>query len=268
MPALGTFFACTFTKLEMLCQGRQIGTATGFFFKQDGSWYLVTNWHVLSGRDNSTGQPRNNHGAVPDHCRFRVGFLSPAGLVWQEALGSLGDATLGSATWFEHPAYGQQADVAALPLGPLPVGLAKDLLDPEGNSPNMFIDLGAELFLPGYPLGLAANGNMAIWKRASLASSLEFGQGINHSFYVDTATREGMSGAPCFAVSNWRHYEMERSSTKLNVVERPGAWRFLGVYSGRRNKNDGFEAQIGVVWRENLVLETIISRKPATVVLA
>jgi len=111
--------------------------------------------------------------------------------------------------------------------------LAKDLFDSNGHDPDMLIDLGDNLFLPGYPLGLSAGGLLPIWKRASLASSLEFGQGINCFFYVDTATREGMSGAPCLAISNWRHYSLDRATNNVSVVERPLSWRLLGVYSTR-----------------------------------
>jgi hypothetical protein len=136
-----------------------------------------------------------------------------------------------------------------------------------GHDPDMFIDLGHELFLPGYPLGLSAGGLLPIWKRASLASSLEFRHGINRFFFVDTATREGMSGAPCLATSNWKHYAMDRPTGKVRVVERPLSWRLLGVYSGRRTPSDSFEAQIGIVWRETTIFETITGQTRASVKL-
>ena len=66
-----------------------------------------------------------------------------------------------------------------------------------------------------------------------------------------------MSGSPCLAISNWRHYSLDRATNKMRIVDRPLSWRLLGVYSGRRNPSDTFEAQIGTVWRENLVFETI-----------
>jgi hypothetical protein len=169
--------------------------------------------------------------------------------------------------WFQHPDEGQAVDIGVLPIEDKHKGKAKDFQDPGGNDPNMFIDLGDVIFLPGYPLGLSANGFMAIWKRASLASSLEFGDGINRYFYVDTATREGMSGAPCLAISNWRHYSLDRATNKASVIERPISWRLLGVYSGRLNPSDSFEAQIGLVWRDNLMFEVLNGKIPAQVEL-
>jgi hypothetical protein len=253
MAATATFLTNSITKLEVLCNGNLLGSATGFFYKYSSRWFLITNWHVLSGRDPRNGQPRHPSGAVPDECRFYYNQLQTEKIAWLTVTYKLGDATQGSASWMQHPNEGQGVDVAALPIEAAHMGLAKDLRDMSGNDPNMLIDLGGEVFLPGYPLGLSANGLMPIWKRASLASSLEFGEGIDRFFYVDTATREGMSGAPCLAISNWRHYSLDRSTNKVQIVERPFSWRILGVYSGRINPSDTFEAQIGIVWRETLI---------------
>jgi|GEM_PF-1753224 len=264
MAAVGNFLSLTITKLELLSNDSVIGNATGFFLKQDNNWFLVTNWHVLSGRDNN-GQPRRNDGAVPEKCRFYTASLVEGQLKWFTHEIALGDGLDGTSTWYEHPVLGHRVDVAALILKNFNVKTVKDLLDPTGHSPNMFIDLGAEVFLPGFPLGLSAAGHMALWKRASVASSLEFGEGMNKFFYVDTATREGMSGSPCLAISNWRHYDMDRETGKVKIVERPLSHRLLGIYSGRKNPSDQFEAQIGMVWRENLIFETISGKKTASV---
>lgn len=265
MPATGNFLNNTVTKLELLCGPNQLGTATGFFLKQQDRWFLVTNWHVLSGRNPATGQPNHISAAVPDICRFYVSSLHDSSIFWTQHDVPLGDVANGNTHWLQHPQLGQNADVAALPLPNIDIPLARDLLAPDGNDEDMFIDLGGELFLPGFPLGFSANGLMPIWKRASLASSLEFGHSIDRFFYVDTATREGMSGTPCLAISNWRHYALDRTTNKMSVVDRPLSWRFLGVYSGRHNPSDSFEAQIGIVWRETLVLETIVGGVVATV---
>jgi hypothetical protein len=267
MAAIGHFLTTTISKLDLLCNGKVLGSATGFFLKRGENWYVVTNWHVLSGRDPGNGQPRHSSGAVPDVCRFFTAKFQDDKLAWFPTEYFLGDALSGSANWRQHPAEGQKVDVGILPLGGFDVGLAKDILDPSGHDPDMFVDLGGELFIPGFPFGLSSAGLMPLWKRASLASSLEFGEGIKRFFYVDTATREGMSGAPCLAVSNWRHCRMDRKTSKMTVIEQPLSVRLLGVYSGRRNASDNFEAQIGVVWREGLIYEAIASGIAATVVL-
>jgi hypothetical protein len=184
LAATGHFLANTVTKLELLARDQIIGNATGFFLKGETGWTIITNWHVLAGRDVANGQPRHQSGAVPDQCRFHTCTIPGEQLVWVAHSVNLGDPLAGTASWFEHPTEGQAIDVGILPINATSVGHAKNLLDPSGHDSNMFIDLGAELFLPGYPLGLTAAGKMAIWKRASLASSLEFGEGMNRFFML------------------------------------------------------------------------------------
>jgi hypothetical protein len=268
MAATATFLTTSITKIELLCNDHPLGNATGFFLKYQSNWFLVTNWHVFSGRYPESGQPQDKEScAVPDACRFHFASYQEGSLTFNPVIRSLVDASNLEATWFQHPIGGQYFDVAVLPIEANEVGLAMDLFDSNGHDPDMFIDLGDNLFLPGYPLGLSADRFLPIWKRASLASSLELGQGINRLFYVDTATRKGMSGAPCLAISNWPHYSLDRATNKFSVVERPLSWRLLGVYSGRLNPSDSFEAQIGIVWRENLITETILQRSGGNVKL-
>lgn len=268
MAATGNFLNPTITRLELFGNAKPLGVATGFFLKYHAEWYLVSNWHVFAGRNPVTGQPMHSGFCVPDYLRYTIyGFINDTQLAAEAVQIELGCADSGTALWFQHPTMGQDIDIGCLPLHTSPVGFAKDLLDPTGYDSEMYIDLGHEVFLPGFPLGFSAYGMMPIWKRASVASSLEFGPGIDTCFYVDTATRSGMSGAPCLAISNWQHYRMDRSTGKVTVVREPLSHRLLGVYSGRKNSSDGFEAQIGIVWRENRIFEILNSRVPASIQL-
>lgn len=269
MLTAGEFLTPSITKLELLAFGNVIGVGTGFFLKCDEAWHIVSNWHVLSGRDPQTGKPRRKDGAVPDTCRFWSGSLvENSHILWTQHELLLVDPNSGASTWKQHQ-LGQRIDIAALPVDTSLIGLAKDFLDPTGNRPNMWVSPGSDLLIPGYPLGLSSNGRMPIWKRASLASSLQFGHSMHEYFFVDTATREGMSGAPCLAIAaHTQFYEMVPETSKIQLVtDMPGVWRFLGVYSGRKNPSDSFEAQIGVVWRENLALDIITSGYPGDYVL-
>jgi hypothetical protein len=267
LAATANFLAPTIAKLEILRNEERLSFATGFFLKREGSWYLVSNWHVFSGRSPLTGQSLQRTGATPTHCRFFTVDLTGNGLVREPHLFPLGDPHEGNATWFEHPVLYQDVDVGVLPLGDVVPGKAKDLLDPTGHDETMWIDLGGELFVPGYPLGLEAPAGLAIWKRASLATSTEFGEGMNRKVLVDTASREGMSGSPCLAIANWRYYSLDRATGKMKVVDRPLSHRLLGVYSGRLNAKDELGAQLGIVWRENLIFETLAGKCTATVQL-
>lgn len=269
MAATASLLTHSIVKLELLCNENVLSTATGFYYQRNGEAFMATNWHVLSGRDTKNGQPRHSSAAVPTHCRFHVPYLKKAEklLHWYAMTYPLNAGDDDSPVWFEHPRMGQSIDVAAFQIDPKDRGISKDLLDPTGHDPSMLIDIGGEVFLPGYPLGLSAMGAMPIWKRASVASSLEIGEGIDQFFLVDTASREGMSGAPCIAISNWQHYSLDRKSGKVSVVHRPLSWRLLGIYSGRLNPSDSFEAQLGLVWREGLLAEIVAAKKKATIAL-
>jgi hypothetical protein len=94
-----------------------------------------------------------------------------------------------------------------------------------------------------------------------LASSVEFSHSISHFFYVVPARLEGMPGSSYLALLNWRHYSLDRNTGLVRIIERPLSWRLLGVYSERRNPSDGFEAQIGIIWREHLIYEIIATKK-------
>jgi hypothetical protein len=179
----------------------------------------------------------------------------------------LGDALLSSASWSQHPQFGQSVDIGLFRVGDIPTPPVRDLLDPDGHDDQMWVDLGGELFLPGYPLGITAGAGLPIWKRASLASSTEFGDGIDKFVLVDTASREGMSGAPCLAISNREYYRRAADAPTMTTIQRSLSWRLLGIYSGRLNPSDSFEAQLGLVWRKELLIQTVDDGVPATVTI-
>ena len=72
MPGTANLLNLSITKIELLCNDHPLGNATGFFLKYQSNWFLVTNWHVFSGRDPESGQPKHKSCAVPDACRLII----------------------------------------------------------------------------------------------------------------------------------------------------------------------------------------------------
>ena len=70
-------------------------------------------------------------------------------------------------------------------------------------------------------------------------------------FLIDTATREGMSGAPVIA----RSFGIYQCKDGSSVHHGQLANRFLGVYSGRYIGENESEIQIGRVWNSSLLEE-------------
>jgi hypothetical protein len=114
------------------------------------------------------------------------------------------------------------------------------------------IEVGMDVAILGYPRGISG-GMFPIWKRGAIASEPYHRIDNLPKFYVDSATREGMSGSPVFACA----------SGPIRYEGNPYAWqsqgvvrRFLGVYSGRVG-NDALGAQLGIVWKESVLAEIL-----------
>ena len=115
-------------RLELLFEGQSIGIATGFHYKRGQKFYLVTNWHVVSGKDPATGKCCDEKTAsVPDSIRLGLpkilatGVTGPNGPAstygWREAVIPLyqnNDRSVPS--WFEHPSFRHKVDAVTIPL--------------------------------------------------------------------------------------------------------------------------------------------------------
>lgn len=241
------------TPIEGWCGDHRLGHATGFISKVNGRPFLISNWHVFSGRDAHTGQPLAPHGGCPDRLLF----------VWHRIIGEgrsqmegrtlhirAGDVNL----WLQHPEHGQVVDVAAIPLE-----IEADILtvDDFPDVPNMKIEVGQDVFIMGYPLAPRLTESFPIWKRGTIASEPAYKVGGLEQFLIDTATREGMSGALVVARSHGG-YAPENGPY---IISGGSHFRRIGIYSGRWGANDLGRVQLGVVWRANLIAEVCVGGK-------
>lgn len=256
MAATAHFLSASITKMILSANGNEIGSGTGFFVKRDNQWFLVSNWHVFSGRNRQTGQPIHSSCAIPDHCFVFTKRLDTSGLkIVKHRIALLDNDSV--PLWFEHSDHGRSVDIAVLKVHADVAGCAKDILSPSGERNDMFVDLGGELFIPGYPQGFSANGEFPIWKRASLATSEEFDTNTLNPLLIDTASRSGMSGALCVAICNRDYYRKVGAGPKMEMVHLPISWKLLGVYSGRLLAKDELDTQLGQVWRKPLLIEIL-----------
>jgi hypothetical protein len=164
----------------------------------------------------------------------------------------------GNPYWTQHP-EGQSVDVGVLAMPKADPNVdVKLYVANEGESP-LAVRVGTDVFIVGFPKGLAHQEIFPVWKRGTIAT--EPGLPFNDSlvFLVDTATREGMSGSPVYARSNGFAAEFEGGGGAVG----PGVHtRFLGVYSGRYGAEDEFSVQLGRVWRRELIDEIISNGVP------
>lgn len=228
--------------LEMLCRGNGLSRGTGFFCIHGGIHFLVSNWHVFSGRHPSTGQPLSKAtGGTPDQIRLPLhlaGQLGQASLVGPvDICGPNGDPL-----WLQHQ-RGQDVDVAVLRVDPFPLTFVAYALPRPNEAADMQISVGTDVFVIGFPLGMTYQGILPIWKRASVATEPDIPYGNLPMFLVDTATREGMSGSPVVARAGQSY-----RTTNGNISMGGPYSRTLGIYSGRYVGDDELAAQLGRVW--------------------
>jgi hypothetical protein len=75
------------TRLLLYRRGTLLGPATGFFKEGGGGrHFLITNWHVVSGRHQETKNVLHSQGALPDRLRFTVPERGRIGEGWLRPL--------------------------------------------------------------------------------------------------------------------------------------------------------------------------------------
>lgn len=252
MPAKIDQFSLTTAPLSLYFNETPLSHATGFIWRDHERNYLITNWHVVTGRNSQTGKPLEDHGGRPNQVRalFNVRFQQ---FEKQEHIITIRDEE-DKPLWLAHPSRGRGVDVVAIPL---PYKGDEDpifSLHPINayTAPTLTAVIGTDVFILGYPFGPEPPG-YPVWKRGSMASDPDLAQIGTGYYLVDTASRPGMSGAPVI------RRVMNQLSTGEIVIPLPTPLRteFVGVYSGRRQTKDKDDAQLGIVWPKSCIDDII-----------
>jgi S1-C subfamily serine protease len=239
--------------LELLFDDTVLSTATGFFWSHPSGPFLVTNWHVVTGKHPETGKHLSSHAGEPNRLRA---YVTPSdNLGAKRACDVKLHGADGRPLWLVHPDQKEGVDIAIIPVR-LPADAHMQALNQMTAAPaKLFV--GDDVFVLGFPLG--PRDGMPIWKRASVATEPD-GGGPSDPMLIDTATRPGMSGSPVI----WRgaQYFAEANNTWVHTTGNVS--RFLGIYSGRVAAKDTIEAQLGLVWRASLIEEIIAANRRDT----
>ena len=150
--------------------------------------------------------------------------------------------------------HGRNVDVVALPVL-CATGLTSYPINRMSSTQELNVRIGQDVFIIGYPFGLSLAGGLPVWKRASVATEPAFDLGRLPKLMIDTASRSGMSGSPVVR----RQYGQYQAEDGGFVVTTGAATKLLGVYSGRICADDELKAQLGIVWKAD-VIEEIISQ--------
>jgi len=234
--------------------GAELAKGTGFLYKDADKYYLITNWHNVTGINPRTGKQLGSHGGVPDLLEFKLQVQKEPFIKWNSFFLELYSDS-GISEWFIHPIYGSKVDVVAIE-----VEFGSDfnaILRPINDFSfyDVHLNIADDVFILGYPFDYSGGGRFPIWKRGSIATEPDININDLPMIYVDTASRPGMSGSPVIFRRAGLHWDRSTGSVMDSVV---GDIRsFVGIYSGRIKGIDDLDAQLGIVWKSSVIDEII-----------
>lgn len=271
-----------------------LGVGSGFLYRRDGHYFLVTAWHNLTGRHSETLKPIHSQGGLPNN------LIADMPQVFQQVSGERSYLRMpvrfdfddkSETTYLVHRQPWPRVDVAVLPFDPR-VDLVHEFYlstgetceaemplifeQPDGSQmsivaftdfptsvslPADFITsdqivhtVGDDLFLLGFPAGIMDQSVTPIWKRATIATE---------------DPSNGWNRQKQFLVDSASRKGMSGGpalyfSKRGHVPVEPGSSISIGqpfhilhgVYVGRLGDSE-FEAQVGVVWKKEAIDEII-----------
>jgi len=230
--------------LEIYLNDEQLGLATGFVVKENDSYYLITNWHVVTGRHPKNNQPISKT-MIADPNIIKVWFNGQKLGEWIRKEINILDEN-GQKLWLEHE-QGSKVDVVAIPIT-----LFSDIkiynIDLSLADFDLMIYPSEAVSIIGFPQGISSEGKLPIWKTGHIASDIEIDWNGKPNFLIDATTKNGMSGSPVIA-KRVSIYQTSKGNQIGNAV------RFLGIYSGREIDPSGIE--VGFVWKPRVISEII-----------
>ena len=260
MPAFVPVDPLSLTSLFIVARvnGQDLASATGIIVEHKSRPWLVTSRHVVNGRDTETDQLLSSTGAVPD--TLRIFHHSKLSTVRQGAW-TLTEEPLytgnGVPRWAEHPQFcikdeerptEPNVDLAALPLTSLHDEIQLYPLDLRLAAVEVRVAPGLPVSIIGFPFGRFGAAFFPIWKTGHIASDSDAYWAPRY-FLIDATTRSGMSGSPVV----YRSFGSYQKNEQTTVVG--DATRLMGIYSGRMRD----DAEIGIVWKPELIVELIES---------
>lgn len=235
-------------------EGTVVGTArgSGFFWRTSNQWYVLTNWHNVTGMNADTGKLMGSF--IPNKLMYtaRCFVRTDGNLRIVQAYNHEIDLYENdSPIWIEHPLR-RQIDCVAIPILPsVDPPFAQRALNEGDFQDDLLPTVGMDCFIVGYPLALAGRVATPIWKRGSIATEPELDHDKLPLLLVDAATRKGMSGSPVVFQHHGVHMPQGEltDDTVFGTVQ-----NLLGIYSGRID-DDPMGAQLGRVWKARVINE-------------
>jgi hypothetical protein len=270
-PALNPISLCC-TPIELLSNDGSnsvVATASGFFYQYAGLHFLVTNWHVVSGRNSLTYEVVSSQGYIPQRLRFYSPTLAVSNgnvrLGRKEVFVELSE-TAPKAFDFPPNVEGVEVDIFAIPLRSQDVieldvnrtgyeGAERTSSIINNHLSEIKIDTrsGADCTIVGYPLRNYEVLNFPVWKSGMIASETLLGLGGRPAFLIDAAVTASMSGSPILRRA--RTTTVKDSATGMLVEQE--ATQLIGVYGGRLQSAKMEATNLGYGWYSTFIDKVI-----------
>lgn len=250
--------------LRMIPYGSDItmSTGTGFTYEYDSKYYLITNGHNVTRVNPETNERIVNTAAYPVKICTKVkikqgdDYYLPKDLV---DIDLYEDSDFKQPKWYVHPTHGYKVDVVAILIDEVKNVHESYKLFPMNKvkfDTDYWIEIADDVYILGYPFDINGGLELPIWKRGTVSSEPLIGIEGLPKLLVDTATRPGMSGSPVVMIR--RGFHSLHDGDQLKGDEKIGTIRnFVGVYSGRIGAQDNLLAQLGVVWKSEVIDEIL-----------
>lgn len=233
--------------LETSLNDLSVAIGTGFAIKKNNSYYIITNWHIVTNRNPNDNQPLSRTG-IADPTKLKVWFHGERLGYWIQSEINLINQD-NNKLWIGHP-RGRDVDVVAIPFIVTPNIKVYDI-DLALSDFDLKIYPSETVSIIGFPEGLTSAGKLPIWKTGHIASDIDIDWDGKPAFLIDATTKSGMSGSPVIA-KRVSIYQTSQGNQIGNAV------RFLGVYSGRNIGESGIE--IGIVWKPRVISEILLNQ--------
>jgi len=265
------FLSLATLPVEVLnADGQAISRASAFLYEsQNSELFLVTNWHVVTGR--APSDPSHSEtGAVPYKLKCMLharqddaSAIRTGQLVNLEVPINSDDGN--EPQWLEHPDFRSGVDVVAVKLDHAQIAEQCKfhmLNHYEGFEPKYSHEAMDDVVVIGYPWGLSGSGGaLPIFKRGSIASEPAVDYLGLPRFLIDCRTSPAMSGSPVIVQHSgiWNPGGSLGSDSIIGTVT-----NFVGVYSGRLVSNEipsmgqAEISEIGIVWKKD-ALDAVVN---------
>ncbi|MFD2098276.1 S1 family peptidase [Flagellimonas iocasae] len=232
---------------------QKLASGTGFIYERNKQYYLVTNWHNFTGLNPETKKSISRHGGIPNVVTFSLLIQEKPHIQWKEFGVNLYENN--KAQWLVHPDHKHKIDVAAIEIE---IDSEQEIILKPLNKIE-FDDIepkvADDIFILGFPYSLKGGGRFPIWKRGSIATEPDLHIDSLPKFLVDTAGKSGMSGSPVIFRRSGIHGVVGGKvslDSILGTVE-----NFVGIYSGRIIGKSELDAQLGIVWKKEVIDQII-----------